>query len=399
MKKNLIYAIIFVAGALFSCNKSDNDVAFSQYLYHRIQEAERLLAETVEGNSEGEYKTGAHAFLQSSIDAGLELYWNASRSQKQVDDLYDKLAEDITLFGDKMNPFVSDMTNLITQSNFVLTNTEVGDGDGKIPSPNDKVELQAAITDAESFMSGMTDALTQRQLDTQVSKLTNALYLFEGKIPGAVSINVVNHSFEEPATIGRCIDFTQINGWNYNGWIDGINPWTSLNNKAVGTYRSADAWWVKGNDVRTIPHGERFLNLFMYAKPVWQLLGEGLHPSCKYTVSLKVARFSKSVALIPTGFRMQLVVFNGTLGDFNKTTVLGELKLDNISGINDFTDKSMVLNVSSAHDMIGKRMAITLMAYYKSPFLSTNDPNFIWSPNENVGAVVDMVTLVREKAN
>lgn len=398
MKRNFIILIASIAVTLCSCKEEDKNRVLSQYLFSRIEQAKTIIGETTEGVAEGEYKSGAHAYLRNSINKALAVYWG-NHSQAEVDAYYSSLANDIETFRDKMHPFVSDMENLISQSDFVVNNTEVGDGDGKIPAQSDKDILSVAKNEAEEFMDGVTEDLTQRQLDVQIKKLTNALYAFEGKIPGSVSIYVENHSFEEPTMAGKCLDFTLIPGWNYDGWIDGLTPWAALNNKATGSYRAADAWWVTAaGNVRPVPDGVRFLNMFMYSKPVWQLLGEGLHPSCVYTMKVKVARFASYVSTVATGFRMQVVVFNDKPGNFNKATVIGELNIANISTIGDFAEKELIVTIPENHEMVGKRIAITFVSYYSSPVLATADPLFAWSPNENVGALMDQVVVTRKKA-
>lgn len=184
--KNIAYIISLLFCTLFiSCDNEDEERVFKQYLHSHLVDAQTIADEATEGTAEGEYRKGSKDELQSVIEEGFSVYWNKKSSQRQVDEYCNKLAEALLLFEDKMYPYFSEMEALLEQSRRVLNNTEVGNGEGLIPSQEDKSSLHSAISEAENALSAIPqNEMTQRALDVIRQALITELFAFEGKSPG-----------------------------------------------------------------------------------------------------------------------------------------------------------------------------------------------------------------------
>lgn len=383
-----IYIILTIAAVMLaSCNKEyEGDRVFKQYLLSRTAEAEALVREAVVGDAEGEYRTGAPEALQAFVESAYAIYWDTKASQTAVDKCYEELARAVLDFEDNMHPFVSSMELLIAQSKDLLE-LQVGDGEGMIPTQADADMLQTAIEKAEQFMATVED-LTQRKLDIAYNELQLEMFALEGKIPGKVAISVDNPSFEQPGVDGRYDDFDAVPGWQNRGWLNNFTPWDGLVPNCVV---NADQWWMAG---KSVPEGQYVLHLANYCSSVWQLLNEGVHTNSRYTVSAKVARMSEWNHA-DTRFLIQLVVFTGTPGDFNKAVVLKEAEFDNMINVADFTEKSMIYDVPATSEYAGKRIAVCLRSYISKPWSSSSEDGFVWQDNGCVD--VDCVEIFREK--
>lgn len=376
---------------LVACNNDDMPRVFKQHLMAQITETETMLNEIVIGSEEGEYREGCTESLLEKIEQAKAIYWNSNTSQQEVDECCKELSTAVTDFSDWMNPYKSTMYILINVCKEQIKNTQIGDEEGMIPEQNDKDLLQTAIDAAEEFMDNNPE-ITQRELDQAYYKLQQQLFLFEDKIPGKRFVNVENHSFELPGVNNIYKNFEDIPGWHSVGPINGITPGSTSYSPVLVGKASNEAWWLKN---REIPDGEYVLHTMCYYDRVWQPLQEFVHSKSRYTLSVDYARTAQWIDS-DMRLRLELIVFNGQIGDFTNITVLKELEIVRVEEKADFTKESLIFDAPNSADYIGKRMAICFRSYYQRPWESTKDSGFIW-PKNKTGVEVDNVILTCEK--
>jgi hypothetical protein len=372
--------------------KRDYDGVFKVHLFALADEMQEMHGKAAEGAAEGQYQTGAKAAFQEVIDRGMALYNDAGSTQDWVDVTHKLMLDAITAFEDRMNPFVSEMTALITSSKALLNQTNVGAGAGMIPAQTDKNELSAAITQAEQFMQS-TANITQRLLAAEAERLEKAVSAFKGKIPGVYEVDVVNPSFEPDITDtnanGNYLfkDFDHIPGWNTAGLIQGLAPWDE------GQY---NCLVLKGGSQLTNfsnVDGDHVMQLHEFNLPIWQQLQERVKSNTRYTVTVNAGMWD-SQPQDHNYVRVQLVVFNGKVGDLENITVLKEQQFTNISYAG-LQELKMEYDTPATPEHLGKRMALTFCGYYWSVKKTTFNVN--WNGPNNQTYFIDLVKMTREK--
>lgn len=375
--------------ALYGCKDDSNDRVFKQYLLSRINEAEELMNNAVLGIEEGEYKEGALAVISGEIEKARKIYWDTSISQQDVDVCYDGLSEALMRFGDYMHPYKSVMQDMISLCKDLIANVPIGEGEGMIPLASDKEALSTAIKEAEKFMLDNPNT-TQRLLDEAYTKFQSALFLFEGKIPGKQKVLVENYSFEQPGVNEVYSDFNKIPGWNSEGWIAGFTPWSGLISSSLVKKTN---WWFNETDYKVLPHGNYALHTANYCGRVWQVLKEGVHLNSRYTLSVDIARMTKW-ASSDMRFLIQMIIFEGKLGDFGNISILKEVEVGGVENIAEFTTQKMIMDVGSQSEFAGKRITVCMRGYVTKAWESTADKGFVWSEH---GVEADNIVLTREK--
>ncbi|WP_256009363.1 hypothetical protein [Desertivirga xinjiangensis] len=356
--KKLLILLIFFCG-LLACKKEDySDRVFRTYLAFEIDSAENFHEKIVEGVSEGQYKPGSKSLFLVGINEAKAVYSNQSSSQAETDSAYFKLKRDMEAFNDFMNPYVSALRTLVTESRELLDNTHEGSSEGEV-EPGAKAVFEAEILKAQD--AAEKGGLTQKQVNILYEDLLLAFTTFEGKIAGAVNVKIVNNSFEG---VGTPMPITSIPGWNSAG------PKFAWLTKVAGSVSVSNA-----------PDGRLVLYTGAYINPIWQQLKETVHPGSKYTLSFKADIQSSPAnwtgAVFNTFVRAEVIVFNGATGDLNNITVLSTK--DHNLGISKtpigFNEFSQVIDIPESSPLNGKPMGIRLLTF-EDHFVVTEE---IWS--------------------
>lgn len=385
--------IIVLLGVLLAFNSCNDDAirVFKQHLLAQITATEQMFSSVIFGTEEGEYKEGGAEFLSEEINHAKNVFWNPGASQQEVDDCCSNLLKAEADFSNWMNPYKSVMNALIETCLEKLFSVPVGDGDGMIPEQSDKDLLQAAVDEAKAFMQNNLD-MTQRELDKMYNELLSKLFEFEDKIPGTRKVTIENHSFELPGNEEIYPNFEEIPGWNSVGPIKGIDSNSPYFSPALVGRAGNKAWWLKD---REIPDGKYVLHTMCYYDRIWQTLQEFVHSHSRYTLSFDYTRGSQWIDP-DMRLRVELIAFNGKIGDFSDIVILNELELLRVEEQADFKRESLILDVPYKAEYIGKQMAICFRSYYQRPWVSTEDESFYW-PKQKTGVEVDNVTLTCEK--
>lgn len=380
-----------MAVLMVACSENDNyeNRVFKQYLINLVRDTRAMALYVVEGDDEGQYMSGAREVLNIVADEGENLYYNPNTSQAQVDDYCTVLKEAAIEFEDKMHPFLSRFDILAANTEYCISTTQVGEGEGMIGSQADVDTLRNELTwalDTLQFIG--RDVIRQRQLDVIQSRLTNSLYAFESKIPGKVNIQILNPSFEPEGNDAEMIeDFAYIPDWNNQGPLNNFDPW-GVNELIVNTCLRKDGWQV---GERQNVDGNYVMYIMNYAKRVWQLTNEGVHPNVTYTLTVNASQFdwqnAENVKLL-----MELVVFDDAVGNFNKASVVASQEFNNID-MTDFVPYTMECSIPSDSPYTGKVMAICFRSYVGTVAESTEDDSFEW---DSSGVMIDLVSMTRK---
>jgi hypothetical protein len=302
--------------------------------------------------------------------------------------------EAIPEFEDRMNPFVSKLTCMITEAANLISQTSIGDGDGMIPSQADKDDLAAAAAQAGQFLQS-TPIITQQTLTPELDRLRKALCIFKSKIPGLYEVAITNPSFEPqtPNDDRFIMDWNNIPGWNWTEprYITGFKPsdLTGGTRQANCLLKKGD--WQIGNDQNV--DGDYVMQLYEYSKPVWQFLEEGVFNGAHYTITANAGMYN----WFPQEnnfIRIQLILFNGKPGDFNNITVLQSQDFTNIS-IAALEELRMEYDTPASSEYAGKQMAVTFHGYYKKEISSAGEIDKSGSYDHKY--FVDKVKITREK--
>ena len=375
MKK--IITIILAVLCLAACEKPYERV-FKQHLYKSATEAQEFLDSAEEGDGEGQYKPGSKAVVQADINEGLELYWDKSATQEAVDNCYNKLNVDLAAFKKSINPVLSTLRQLIEKAEQVLVEAESQEG----VSDEDITKLAAYLSEVKL---GITVAgLTQEQVSNWETELSTLIGNVEAQFVGAVSISIVNPSFEPQGASDEVItDFSMVPGWSNQGYVSGVNPWDGLlTNSLISKYH----WIIAGRAI----DGDYALYVQTYSMSVWQTLTETVRENSTYKVEFSATRDEWKDAE-KTVVRAQLLSFNAGEGNFDDVTVLAEKEFNNLSQTQ-FEKCSLTYNTSENSSHIGKTITVAFRCYYEKPVDNSSD--LAW---KDVGAAVDNLSIIREK--
>jgi hypothetical protein len=146
-------------------------------LTSKIQSAQTLHDNAVEGAANGQYAVGSKATLQIAIDAASIVNSNTSATQTQVDAAVVSLNNAITAF--QLQIVTTDLTALksaIVAAQSVYSNSTEGLADGQYPTGS-KATLQNAIDAATTVKLDVT--ATQVQIDAATTTLNKAISDFQ----------------------------------------------------------------------------------------------------------------------------------------------------------------------------------------------------------------------------
>lgn len=372
-----IIAIILAVLCLAACEKPYERV-FKQHLYKSATEAQEFLDSAEEGDGEGQYKPGSKSVVQADINEGLELYWDKSATQEAVDNCYKKLNEDLAVFKKSINPVLSTLRQLIEKAEQVLVEAESQEG----VSEENKTNLSAYLGEVKPGI--IATGLTQEQVSTWETELSTLIGNVEAQFVGAVSISIINPSFEPQGASDQVItDFSLVPGWNNQGYVNGVNPWDGLHTNSL---ISKDHWIITGRAL----DGDYALYVQTYSMSVWQTLTETVRENSTYKIEFNATRDEWKDAE-KTVVRIQLLSFNAGEGNFDDITVLAEKEYNNLNKTA-FEKCELTYDTSKNAAHIGKTITVAFRCYYEKQVDNSSD--LAW---KDVGAAVDNLSIIREK--
>lgn len=375
--KKILFSILTIL-CLAAC-ESEYERVFKQHLYSQLLDAQAMLDNATEGTGEGEHRPGSKATLETVIDGGYTLYWDAQATQQAVDDYCGTVETAVQEFNVAVNPSLSNLRSLLVQAQALVNIAE----EHSI-SQADVGLLTESVDYIQDLLDNQSYIWSQEEVSNLEQELLNQIYAIENQIDGPISIHIENPSFEPNVTETEQVitDFTQVPGWTNAGYIEGVTPWDDLLSNSV---LSKEHWRLTSKTV----DGNYALYVQTYSRQVWQTLNENVRENCHYTVSLSATRSEWDDAAA-TKLQIQLVTFEGEAGDFDDMTVLAEQEFSNISQDN-FQTYTMTYWPS---DNFNRQITLCLRCYYNTPANNSNE--LAW---KDVGVAVDAVTMKRERNN
>lgn len=328
---------------MFSCEEEADysGIVYKNYLTYEIENAQEVLAVSVEGEKEGQYKTGAKDAYQLVIDDAIVVDSLENPSQAEVDKAYSDLLQANTDFGNQMNPYVSVTEQLLEYAEYIYENTSEGSDEGNVPQGK-KAELQLAIDSAYATLG--IEALTQTELTLANTFLSNSIVTFNSNIIGTAVIGITNPGFELPGS--ETTDLTNVDGWDTG---------------------ESESWMSNAIVVEdtAATEGSFYLKTGSYMEGAYQQLPELIQPDVTYTLSFDVSLLENNPdykdKTYPAVLLSRFIVFEGDAGYYVLANIISE-QYDTL-GLEPtgFTTITHTLQVGSSASYEGQKIAIDFM--------------------------------------